>query len=200
VQYTVFEHGRPIGESDLGFAMIAPGTRMGWFYPNALGETLMPVIGAVLSALRALARRDGDVHCTADSAAVDKWRESAEYADWREAMHHVEQLDLELRRADGTVVRTTQISIQDTEALLELARYERSAPSESPDDDIGCMRLDDELMDDEMPDDEIETDLVIPGEWENERVLDDWISPLHTEAEMGRYQIFVILDEDGAVS
>jgi hypothetical protein len=176
---------------------------MGWFYPTALGETLMPVFGAVLPALCALARRDVEAHCTRIPAATALERESAEYADWREAMHHVDQIELALRRADGTVVPTTQISIQDTEALLELARHERLSPMEILDDDIGCTLfvdedLDDEDLDDDAREAELEADLAIATEWEDERVMEDALFGLPEGSEMGRSQVFVQL-ADGAV-
>jgi hypothetical protein len=197
VQYTVFQHGRPIGESDLGFATAGEGARMGWFYPNALGETLMPVFGAVLPALCALARRDDEAHCTRVPAAAELGRESAEYADWREAMHHVDQIELELRRADGTVIPTTQISIRDMEALRELARHERASPMEILDDDVGCTPFvdedlnvegldDEELDDEELDDEELDDEELDDEELDDEELdledLDDDASEAELEA------------------
>jgi len=135
VQYIVSSRGRPIGTTDLGFVRVDPRSRFGWFHPNAEGERLMPVIAAVLPALRAYVRnREGGDDVPAASPVPGA------LADVSEALQHLESLDLTLHHEDGTLIPTEMMSIQDTEQLLELAREvegREEIPVHEPFDDSG---------------------------------------------------------------
>lgn len=199
MRYTVFEHGRPIGETDLAFARTAPCARFGWFFPNELGETLMPIVGAVLPAVSALKRVERGTG-TGAAATDAEVRQTSEFADWSEAMHRLAQLDLELRRADGTVVPTEQICLQDTEALHAFAAEEdETSPLLPWDDDLDVMHLDDMTDEDAELAAEIEADLATLAEWDRESELAGSTSLDEGEPEMGRYQIFVLLLDEDAI-
>ncbi|HKG95155.1 MAG TPA: hypothetical protein VKA84_24775 [Gemmatimonadaceae bacterium] len=109
--------------TDLGFVRIGGPSRFGWFHPNAEGERLMPCIAAVLPALRACNRRDAAGEACRPGARP-QLRDSAEFADLAEALHHAESLDLTLHHEDGSLIPTEDIGIQDTEQLLALANWD----------------------------------------------------------------------------
>ena len=114
MQYTITSHGRPIGVTDLGFRYREGPSRMGWFHPNAEGEPLMPVITAAPTASHTYASDGGR---TGDPAS-DTERDNTFLADLAEASQHVDALELELRRDDGSVVQTEFISVQDVDELV----------------------------------------------------------------------------------
>ena len=106
MRYTVWSHGRQLGETDLGFAFRYNGMRCGWFHPTELGDRLMPIATAVSPALRTLYTIGRDPTVCADlCSAVDQ----------------EEALELELRSPDGALVATEDIGIIDTHYLLSLA-------------------------------------------------------------------------------
>jgi hypothetical protein len=106
VRYTVSSGGVVIGETDLGFVRSAVGIRAGWFHPNAHGERVLPRILPPLASMRAhLDRRSGDVGETA---------------------HHADAHPLVLHRADGSVVPTRTLGIQDMHQLVALAEWEEA--------------------------------------------------------------------------
>lgn len=115
MQYTITSRGRPIGTTDLGFNYRPGSSRMGWFQPNADGERLMPTITAVSITTRTYSSNIGQA---GESAADTEHSESMFLADVAEAAQHVEALDLELRREDGSVVPTEFINIQDMDELV----------------------------------------------------------------------------------
>jgi hypothetical protein len=115
VQYTITSRGRPIGVTDLGFQYREGPSRMGWFQPNADGERLMAVLTSPSIAARTAASNGGQ---PAESPGEPEPLHAAFLADLAEASHHVDALELELRRDDGSVVPTEFINIQDVEELL----------------------------------------------------------------------------------
>jgi hypothetical protein len=132
MQYTLWSHGRLLGETDLAFARCLPKHRMGWFHPNDLGERLMPIICGIKPAFFALSdltRRLlpnpwGDRGRPWDLDTVLKG--STEYADLAAANAQEDGLALELRGPNGTVIPTEDIGVQDTEFLRSLSFEEVS--------------------------------------------------------------------------
>ena len=127
MRYTVSSGGVVIGETDLGFVRSGLGIRGGWFHPNAEGERLLPRIIPPLLAMRA--HVDRDAWC----------------GDHAEVMHHADLHPLTLHDADGAVVPTRMLGIQDMHQLLALAEWDdarREAQSWTPD-----AHADDALLD-----------------------------------------------------
>ena len=56
--FTITTRGRAIGVTDLAFDRVGGRSRSGWFYPDAEGEKVMPVIASVIPAMRAYLHRD----------------------------------------------------------------------------------------------------------------------------------------------
>ena len=113
MQYIISSRGRPIGTTDLAFTRILDASRSGWFHPNSLGETLMPSVALLLPAMRAFVCRNGR---DADGQPIlaPHFRSSSMFADLAEAFHRIEALELTLHHADGTLIPTVQVGIQDT--------------------------------------------------------------------------------------
>ena len=181
MRYTVASGGVVIGETDLGFVRSGVAIRAGWFHPNAEGERLLP---RILPPLAMRARLDRDA-----------WS-----GDLAEAAHHADAHPLTLHRADGSVVPTRMLGLQDTVQLLALAEWEearRDAQLWSPDADVedelvaalereanedACELLDGDPLLDGGP--------VEPGA--------GW-APDEEPAELPRYQIILELVDDGAI-
>ena len=132
MQYIISSRGRPIGTTELdfarlpsaaelGFAHMLDATRSGWFHPNSLGETLMPNVALQHQAVRAFVSRN--VRADGESIVHPEFLGSSRFADLAEAFHRVEAMELALHHADGTLIPTVQIGIQDTEQLRELGRW-----------------------------------------------------------------------------
>jgi hypothetical protein len=155
VRYTVWSRGRPIGETDLGFRRLINESRSGWFHPNAEGERLMPVIASVLPAMRAYLHRDA-VDAQGDSLVQPGLHGSTLFADLAEAFQHLISLDLELRREDGSVVPASDIGIQDTEQLIELAALD----DDDEEVDAGDWDLDDDPLETDEYDLQLEMDVM----------------------------------------
>lgn len=202
MQYTVSSRGRPIGTTDLDFERIPGSTRSGWFHPNALGEELMPSIAQVLPAMRAFVcrnARDEDGR----RIVLPSFRASSLFADLAEALHRVDAMDLTLHDADGALIATSQIGIQDIEQLLALDTWtdldpdlDRAIDDEEWEENVGL-----ELVGDP----EIEFDLERLSEhWceEGPHDLDDlddlWV-PYEEPCELPRYQVHVDLVEVSAI-
>lgn len=127
--YTVWSKGRKLGETDLGFVRLMPGSRMGWFVPAAQHEGLLPIATGAQLALYA----------------------DASETDLSAAYQQCESLELELRREDGSVVPTTGVGIRDMEALLAW-----SAPKHLADHPENWDDADDPLFDlNELDDSEL---------------------------------------------
>ena len=110
--YTLWSKGRLVGHSDLGFRESSPGVRFGWFHPTETGVPIVEVITSP-SRLFLLARQRGD------GTSLD--------AEIEIAGASVEALELELRDEGGSVVKTDDVGVIDTEVTLqysELAQRE----------------------------------------------------------------------------
>ena len=135
--YTLWSHGRLLGESELAYARCMPCHRMGDFYPTVLGAQLMPVITGlspvVVELARAIrARGRGRVpEPLAAEADEAETSQATLYADCAAAADRLAGLELEVRDAAGAVVETEWVAVRDTEFLLSLAR---SDPLELEDD------------------------------------------------------------------
>ena len=203
--YTLFSRGRPIGQTELGFPVVLDDARLGWFVPNAEGERLMGLLAAPIPAIAASmkrGRRDPlDDPARADATGDPSLGEDASFgaaylADLAESAHHHAALELELRRADGTVVPTSYIGFQDTERLRQLAHlHEERVDAELPlDDELRMMMEADEG-------DPLESDDELPASWWEELdpepaawSLDD-PGPMPGE----RYQVYVTLVDPGSL-
>jgi hypothetical protein len=148
VEYIISSRGRPIGTTELGFVRFDGSSRSGWFHPNSLGESLMPDVAMVLPAVRAfLFRHERD---SGDRSLLHPdFRRSSLFADLAEAFHRVAALDLTLHHADGTLIPTSMLGIQDTHQLLELGKSD-PYPSSDPliAEEAAYEEFDHELWDD----------------------------------------------------
>jgi hypothetical protein len=197
VRYTVWSRGRLIGETDLGFIRLINESRSGWFHPNIEGERLMPVIASVLPAMRAYLHRDA-VDAAGESLVQPALNRSTLFADLAEAFQHLSSLDLELRREDGSVVPTSDIGIQDTHQLLELA--------EEVLDDVDALNwdADDELIESDFdlrdgPDVVSDADAVLQAIEQLDDPVADWTPDDQPESTFPRYQIHVVLPLGDAI-
>jgi hypothetical protein len=127
MNYTIWSHGRLLGETDLGFARCLEKHRMGWFHPNELGERLMPIICGAKPAFFALSDLTHRLIPNPYGAERRTWdlqtvlKTSTEYADLAAANAQEEGLALQLRGPTGAVIPTEDIGIQDTEFLISLS-------------------------------------------------------------------------------
>jgi hypothetical protein len=200
VRYTVWSRGRLIGETDLGYIRIINKARSGSFHPNAEGERLMPVIASVSPAMRAYLHRDA-VDALGDPIVQPALRRSKLFADLAEALENLRSLDLELRREDGSVVPTSDIGIQDTQQLLELAALHddgvEAGNGEADDDHVEAAERYPQLGYGVMHDAE-------PSEQELGGRVDDpcteWTPDDLQEPQFPRYQIHVLLLRDDAIA
>lgn len=199
VQYTVSSRGRPIGTTDLDFERIPGSTRSGWFHPNEVGEKLMPSVALVYPAMRAFVcrnARDEDGR----RIVLPSLRASSLFADLAEALHRVDAMELTLHDADGALIATSLIGIQDMEQLVALNTWtdldpdlDRAIDDEDWEENFGL-----ELVSDP----EIEFDLERLSEgWHEEgsHDLDDLWVPYEEPCEMPRYQVHVDLVEASTI-
>lgn len=200
MRYTVWSHGRLIGETDLGFRRVINESRSGWFHPNAEGERLMPVVASVLPAMRAYLHRDA-VDGQGDPMVQPALHGSTLFADLAEAFQHLLSLDLELRREDGFVVPTSKIGIQDTQQLRELAALDDDDEVEAENWDT-----DDDALEADEYDLQLEMDLMHDLELieqgfdeGDDDPCTEWMSDDFEESPPPRYQIHVLLLHDDAV-
>jgi hypothetical protein len=155
--HTLWSDGTLLGETDFGLGSPQPGGRVGVFHPTPAGLAAIPVLANVVTTARATAamlqreeitrERLGDAVGPAIYEALTNSPEGQRAAEARAA---VEALHLELRDADGHVVRTGQITVFDiveivppfaglpAEGRLEVermgfGRYLLCATDESPD-------------------------------------------------------------------
>jgi hypothetical protein len=199
VRYTVWSRGRQIGETDLGFAPLVQQSRSGWFHPNADGERVMPVIASVLPAMRAYLHRDV-VDAQGKSLVHPQMYGSTTFADLAEAFQHLGSLDLEVRREDGTVVPTSDIGIQDTHRLVELA--------EMDDDDLDAASRQADGGDVELTEHDIQLEADVAHDLELiergfEAAIQDpcpaWMPDDLQEPRFPRYQIHILLLDGDAI-
>lgn len=104
--YTLWSKGRLVGHTDLGFRESMPGMRCGWFQPTAAGEQIVEVITSPSRVLLHAAQRGDRTSLEVDLALTGR---------------SVEALELELRAEDGSVVKTEDIGITDSEVTLQYA-------------------------------------------------------------------------------
>lgn len=182
--YTLWSRGRLIGETELAYARSLPRLRGGDFAPSELGETLMPIIVGVGPALKALheaaeviwdERERNKLPRHPESGWPPELHSTTEYADAMSLPDELESLALELHDANGAVVATEDIWLQDTHRLLAMA-------NESVFDDFADMELDDDL------EAEIQADIEL---LESEFAFESDLGL--SEPEFPRYQIFVTL-------
>ena len=191
MRYTVWSRNRRLGETELAFPRIIPQARSGWFHPNADGERLMPVIAAVLPAMRAfLHRHTRDAF--GERIVQPFLNNTTLFADLAESFQHLESLDLEIRGTDGIVVPTCHVGIQDTHQLMSVAHLNG--------DPIADREADRQLLPPNVygmpPRDTRAADLTL-----DELLLesdDQWAPKHHTPTPRSRYQIHVLLTTDTA--
>ena len=182
-QFTVRSRGIPIGVSDLGLTRVDHKHRWGWFYPNEDGARVMAIVDAVLPLLHASARRD--VRGGSDVIVLSLEVEGPELSpELTRALQDVETLDLTLHRADGTLIPTETIGIQDMEQLRALFGP-TEAELEAADGDWA------EGLDDETRE-AIERDVAALLDDAGFTKREPWM-PEEEPEEMGRYQIHVRL-------
>jgi hypothetical protein len=124
--YTLWSRDRLLGDTELDYARIDPKSCMGDFIPTEFGESLMPIITGVSSALIDLSRKSREIRRevrspTTASEHIEMLRQTTAYADSKAVQDQCEALELVLRGPDGVVIPTESIGIQDTEFLLALA-------------------------------------------------------------------------------
>lgn len=121
MEFTLTSRGVPIGTTDLAFMHFGGPGRSGWLHPNAAGEKVLPGIASPLPAMRAFFMRD--IRCsTGESMVLPEYLHSQLFADLAEQVQHTTALDLALVREDGSVLPTTSIGIQDSEATCAIGR------------------------------------------------------------------------------
>ena len=114
MRYTVWSHGRLVGETDLGFILREGNHRTGHFFPTAFGESLVPIINEPRRLIKAL----GDVRRDAYSSDDPAW--IALDSAFEIAAERERALELELRDENGVVIPTEDVSIRDMDLTLEL--------------------------------------------------------------------------------
>ena len=184
---------------DPSFERTFDSSRSGWFHPNALGEELLPSIALHLPAMRAFVCRnvrDAD----GQSIVQPNFRSSSLFADLAEAFNHLEAMELTLHHADGMLIPTAQIGIQDTEQLLALATWNDPCPE--PDPSIAEDDWEENIGLELRWDPEIEVDLELMSEsWQegDEDDLEDLWVPYEEPTALPRYQVHVELLEPNAI-
>jgi hypothetical protein len=123
MSYTLWSHGVLMGESDLELEA-PPPTRIGPFRPAASGRSLLALFEEAMVAVREIgpmlqrhgisAERRG---AETGKAIYNALKETPEGRRVRATSDAIDALELELRGADGRVVPTQQITLQDSWAL-----------------------------------------------------------------------------------
>jgi hypothetical protein len=189
--FTLWSKGRLLGESPLDFVRCMPRHRMGFLQPTPVGERLLPVASGVSPAMTALSRAvhrrcENEWEDLTGAERQERMRTLTEFADVAAAQAQCDALELELRRADGTVVPTEWIDVRDTEYLLELAR-------EFEEDDERREAIFGERPTDPELEAAIEHDLAVMDELHGEDEPDLGIDD---EPEWPRYQLQIMLRDD----
>ena len=202
MQYTLSSRGLPIGVTDLGFVPISRRWRFGWFHPNSRGHELLPVVVPTVSEMPKHLQRNTLEENGNAIAHLDVMR-AACFKALGEFFARVQALDLTLHLEDGTLVRTVNIGIQDTELLLALPDPPLTEDEEEwMFEDEGLWDIEDEEPWEEdmkawSPDEELE------AEWPDideaiERFSDEWRPwmPAEEPSTFPRYQIYVEFVDD----
>jgi hypothetical protein len=114
VPYTIWSHGRLVGETDLGFILREGNHRTGHFFPTAFGESLVPIINEPRRLIKALGEVARDARSGDDPARI------ALDSAFEIAAERERALELELRDEKGVVIPTEDVSIRDMDLTLEL--------------------------------------------------------------------------------
>lgn len=168
---------------------------MGWFEPTEIGERLLPTLTLLGPYHEAISREMADGSLPSGEAIArgrrkDIARKALGHKLTRGAVAALEALRLELRDAEGNVIPTESIALQDTEYLVALG-----GDIDEPDDDWDEIEMNDDSSDADVPPDEfssalielgIEEDLTFPDDWDVDSR--DW-----EPCDLPRYQIFVDL-------
>lgn len=189
--YTLWSRGRLLGQTELAYRQAIPGLRAGDFFPNELGERLMPIIDGVGPALMALSDTTEAVLRTNPSAhREDDWpagvRQTTQYADAMSITDELESLRLELRDSAGAVVETQHLWLRDTHRLIALGQAVEDRLSEEMTDEMRA-EIDEEVA--EMLGHLDPADEAMPWERDSDDDPDD------EAADWPRYQIFVCFPE-----
>jgi hypothetical protein len=120
--YTLWSRGRQLGHTDLGFVQVYSNMRMGWFRPSEEGRKLMSVLtgtGPALHRVGKMMRNPRRVAMRRPEEEGGGWprdiRATTAYADLVSSVDELEAMDLQLRDADGVVVQTQHIGVDDAE-------------------------------------------------------------------------------------
>jgi hypothetical protein len=196
--YTVWSHGRLLGESALDYRRVFPRHRMGDFLPTEAGEKIMPIATGVSKAgVEVVKSLSGS---PPGSAARTHLRESSEYADLAAAEDQYDALELELRGPDGSVIPTEWIDLRDTEYLLTIPDLEDIHGADAAAD--LWAEIDEEFG--EPPADLIDDPLDF-GDFEAEDDFDfdiddfDDDEPWRAQRVFPRYQLQVMLRDEASV-
>lgn len=190
--YTVWSRGRLIGETELGFPPVAPESRMGWLRPVPGAESLVDDVALPSRDVLAFILLD-DANANDEPAGPDP-RQSTLFADYAESMQRQMAFALELRDADGAVVATSSVMIQDTERLRQLARIEDPPPGDADADEVPFMM---EMLDSGLAQ-EIDRELGVPTAWWDEisgEADAGWSGDTDLARPGERYQVIVLLED-----
>ena len=129
MSYTLWSHGRLLGESDLQPLQSFERVKFGWFIPTAEGEKAMDVMTGgreKLLKLGRLLRNPMREMMRPKDQPPGEWpadiRRTTTYADFIAYQDQLEAMQLELRDPDGNIVDCEDLTVQDTEFTLSLAR------------------------------------------------------------------------------
>lgn len=130
-----------LGETDLGFVQVFANVKFGWFHPSPAGERMMPVLTGVGPALHKLYRMERNpvralmrgAEPNPDGGFPRDIRRTTAYADLVSIGDQIESMALELRGADGKVVETDDIHIDDMEWKLSLVPKRLRGDLDEPD-------------------------------------------------------------------
>lgn len=180
--YTIWSHGRLVGETDLGSAYRSANFRAGPFFPTEFGKTLMEIIAEPRRLIARMAKiaHDSPIDPTAD----------AEWLAFEAATDREYALELELRDPIGTVIPTEDIGIRDRQLLEELYPIDELEFDE--------LEFDDEPFDPEL-EASVDHDFELIQEWQAEGdsdvgIFDEFDE--HEEDRLSRYHVVVFFSED----
>jgi len=199
MSYSLWSRGRLLGTSELDFVRCLALHRAGFLQPTEVGEQLLPDACGVSPAFMAMSRLARDTP-GAGASLFEAMRGTTEYADLLAAQDRCAALELELRRADGTLVPTEWIDVKDGEFLLALAREAEEEMARQP--DLPSDAFDDRLA--SMLEPAIEHDLDFLDEPSAMERL-DWDAEEEDEAadegpiELPRYQLHVKLHDEADI-
>jgi hypothetical protein len=198
VPYTVVSRGRVLGTTELEYTRWRKGFRGGSFLPAENAASLVEIAVGVSPATITLGKkiremdRQADQDSATTAARLPRLKATTEHADVVSACDREAALELELRAADGSLIATEWIALQDTEFLLSLDDGEIPDDEdydEWSDDDSNISTTGMSVFD--------EDDLFNECERWSEELDSDWAD--EPEKPFPRYQIFVALVNDHAV-